>query len=257
MMKKILSSIFSILTSATFAQLPQVNAGVYRWADHPPKVGVDRETRRFLEGTSPHIKYLEIHATTQYPGAKPSNAHANKDIEELIIVKEGEMKATIDGKSTILGAGGAFVVMPQQMQSFENIGNSNLSYFIMKYTSENPMNIERGLAGEGSLILNADSLVFNPGENGGCRPYFDRSTAMCERMEMHVTQLNRKGSSLNTHSHPETEIILVISGETEMTIDGKVYKAGAGDFYFIPSELIHGVSNAKDEPCSYFAIRWK
>ncbi|HEY5470094.1 MAG TPA: cupin domain-containing protein [Bacteroidales bacterium] len=256
-MKRILSSIFSLLTSATFAQLPQVNAGVYRWADHPPKIGTDRETRRFLEGPSPHNKYLEIHATTQYPGAKPSNAHANKDIEELIIVKEGEMKATIDGKSTIIGAGGAFIVMPQQMQSFENVGTSNLSYFIMKYTLENPMNIQRGLAGEGSLIINADSLVFKPTEKGGVRSYFDRATAMCERMEMHVTQLNKKDPGHIPHSHLETEIILVISGETEMTIDGKEYTAGPGDFYFINSELFHVVRNAKDEPCSYFAFKWK
>ena len=119
-----------------------------------------------------------------------------------------------------------------------------------------PVNIERGMAG-GSMMLNADSLVFKPSEKGGGRAYFDRATAMCERLEMHVTQLNKKGPSHTPHSHPEAEIILVISGETEMTIDGKEYKAEAGDFYFINSELLHGMRNASDTPCSYFAFKWK
>lgn len=256
-MKILLISILSVFVLTAIAQLPSVNPGVYRWADRPVKVNEDRESGIFLEGTSPHFEYVKIHATTQNPGAKPGKAHANKDMEELIIVKEGTMKVTIDGKSSILGAGGVALIMPQQMQSLENIGNSKLSYYAMKYRSKKTMNIGRGIAGGGSIMLNADSLAFKPTERGGSRAYFDRSTAMCERLEMHVTQLNKKGPSHSPHSHFETEIILVISGETEMTIDGKEFEAGAGDFYFINSELFHGVRNANDEPCTYFAFKWK
>ena len=255
-MKILLISILCVLSLAAFAQLPPVQPGVYRWADRPVKVSEDRESGIFLEGTSPEFEYIKIHATSQFPGAKPGPAHANKDMEELIIVKEGTMKVTVEGKSKILGAGGVVLIMPQQMQSLENIGNGKLTYYAMKYKSKKPMNIERGIAAGGSMILNADSLVFKPTEKGGSRAYFDRATAMCERMEMHVTQLNKKGPSHNPHSHIETEIILVLSGETEMTIDGKEYKAGAGDFYFVNSELFHGMRNASDKQCSYFAFKW-
>ena len=256
-MKIRLAAILSFLTLATFAQLPTVQPEAYHWADRPVKVNGDRESGVFLEGTSPHFEYVKIHATTQYPGARPSPAHANKDMEELIIVKEGMMKATVDGKSKILGAGSVVLIMPQQMQSLENVGKSKLSYYAMKYRSKKPVNIERGLAAGGSVMLNADSLAFKTSERGGSRAYFDRPTAMCERMEMHVTQLNKKGPSHTPHSHLETEIILVVSGQTEMTIDGKEYKAGPGDFYFVNSELFHGVRNASDESCSYFAFKWK
>jgi (S)-ureidoglycine aminohydrolase len=127
----------------------------------------------------------------------------------------------------------------------------------MQYQSTKPVNLERGIAAGGSMMLNADSLVFKPTEKGGGRAYFDRATAMCERLEMHVTQLNKKGPSHAPHSHAETEIILIISGETEMTIDGKEFKAGPGDFYFVNSDLFHGLRNASDTPCSYFAFKWK
>ena len=256
MKKLLLINFLSVLVLTTFAQLSPVNSGVYRWADRSVKVNGDRESGVFLEGTSPHLDYLRIHTTTQYQGAKPSPVHINKEREELVIEKEGTMKATIDGKTKIIGKGGVLLILPQQMQSFENIGNGPLTYYAMQYKSTKPVNIERGIAAGGSMMLNADSLVFKPSEKGGGRAYFDRPTAMCERLEMHVTQLNKKGPSHNPHSHIETEIILVISGETEMTIDGKEYKAGPGDFYLVNSELFHGLRNASDEPCSYFAFKW-
>lgn len=256
-MKTLLIVTFCLLTSLTFAQLQPVKPGAYHWTDRTVKVSGDRESGVFLEGTSPFFDYLKIHATTQFPGAKASPPHANKDMEELVIVKEGTMKATIDGKSKILGPGSVLLIMPQQMQSFENVGNSNLSYYALKYKSKKPMNLERGMAAGGSIMLNADSLVFRKTEKGGSRAYFDRPTAMCERMEMHVTELNAKGPSHNPHSHAETEVILMISGNTEMTIDGKEYQAGPGDFFFVNSELFHGVRNAANTPCSYFAFKWK
>ena len=105
-------------------------------------------------------------------------------------------------------------------------------------------------------MLNADSLIFKASARGGGRAYFDRATAMCERFEMHITQLDQKGPSHQPHTHVETEIILILSGDTKMMIDGREYEATVGDFYFIESELLHGVSNSTDTPCSYFAFKW-
>ncbi|MFK7922646.1 MAG: pectate lyase [Bacteroidia bacterium] len=238
-------------------QLDPVSSGVYKWADHPVKTGALRESRKILEGTSAHFTYLEIHATTQFPGAKPSTAHANTAFEECIIVKEGMMQVTIEGESAILGPGGVILLMPQQMHSLANVGETNLTYYVMKYQSKLKMDIRRGQTAGGSLMLNADSLRFNPSTRGGGRPYFDRSTAMCERFEMHLTQLNNQGPSHKPHAHEEAEIILVISGSTEMTIDGQEYSASAGDFYFMDTQLSHGVRNATNEACSYFAFKWR
>lgn len=256
-MKIVILIILYFFTLTTMAQLKRVDSGVYKWADHPVHVGDDRESRKILEGTATHLDYLEMHATTQFPGARPSTAHANDDIEECIIVKEGIMKVTIEDRSVTLGAGGVILLMPQQMHSLQNIGDSNLTYYVMRYRSKRKMDLERGEAAGGSLMLNADSLTFKQSARGGGRAYFDRPTAMCERFEMHVTQLNVKGPSHKPHAHEETEIVLVLSGKTEMTIDGKDYKGTVGDFYLINSQLMHGVRNATDETCSYFIMIWK
>jgi (S)-ureidoglycine aminohydrolase len=119
------------------------------------------------------------------------------------------------------------------------------------------MDIERSKKAGGILILNADSLEFKKTEKGGSRKYFDRPTAMCENFEMHVTQLSHAGPSHAPHQHVETELILVIEGNTSMIIDGKNYTAGPGDLYIMESGKMHGISNTSDNPCSYFAFKWK
>jgi (S)-ureidoglycine aminohydrolase len=73
---------------------------------------------------------------------------------------------------------------------------------------------------------------------------------------MHETQLNKKGPSHEPHRHDETEIILMLTGHTEMTIDGKEFKAGPGDFYVMNSQTLDGIRNANDTPCSYLAFKW-
>jgi (S)-ureidoglycine aminohydrolase len=238
-------------------QLKLVESGVYKWADHSVQIGEGRESRKILEGTSTHLEYLEMHATTQFPGAKPSTAHANDDIEECIIVKEGVMKVTVENRSVILGEGGVILLMPRQMHSVQNAGDSNLTYYVMRYRSKKKMDLERGEAAGGSLMLNRDSLTFKPNARGGVRAYFDRPTTMCERFEMHSTLLKTKGPSHAPHLHEETEIVLVLSGKTEMTIDSKDYQGAAGDFYLINSQLMHGVRNATADPCSYLIMIWK
>jgi (S)-ureidoglycine aminohydrolase len=256
-MKIVFGIVSCFFTLTTMAQLEPVHPGVYKWADLPVKAGEDRESRKILEGVSTHLEYLEIHATTQFKGAKPGNAHANDNIEECIIVKEGKLKATIEGRSSVMGPGGVILLMPRQMHSIENAGDGNLTYYVMRYRSRKKMDLERGQASGGTLTLNADSLEFTSSARGGGRAYFDRSTAMCERFEMHVTRLDRRGESHVPHAHTETEIILVISGETEMTIDGKEYNGSAGDLYLMNAELMHGIRNSNDTPCSYFAFKWK
>lgn len=238
------------------AQLNAVKNGVYKWDNLPIVEGEDRETRHIMEGSSPHFEYLEIHATTQYPGAKPNKPNANKDIEELIIIKEGFMKVTIGGKSKIVGPESVILFLPNEVHSIENVGEGNLTYYIMSYRSKKPIDIKRGEEHGGSMVYNAKELIYTPSQKGGGIKYFDKATSMCERFEMHITELNRKGPSHNPHEHIETEIILVLSGDTEMMIDGKTYSGSAGDLYFANSKLWHGISNASDESCKYFAFKW-
>jgi quercetin dioxygenase-like cupin family protein len=256
-MKIILVSLFQIMVMNSFSQLNPIGSGVYHWAKLPVKKEPQRETRKILEGTTAEFEYFEIHATTQEKGATPRPAHTQKDIEELIIIKEGTMKTTIGSKTAVLGKGSVLLIPPNELQLFENIGDGPLSYYVLLFRSRKPMNMKRSEKAGGSLLLNYDSLSYKEVNNKGTRKFFDRSTAMTENYEMHITYLKQKGPSHAPHKHVDTEIILVIDGEVEMDIDDKQYAGSAGDLFIVEAGKIHGVGNASEKPCSYYAFKWQ
>lgn len=256
-MKIIPLFLLHILTMSSLAQLKPVESGVFHWSDLAVKKDNQRESRRIAEGTTPEFEYFEIHATTQYKGAVPRPPHAQENIEEVIIVKEGTLKCTIGDKTSILGAGSVLLIPPHEMQTFENTGDGPVTYYVFMFRAKKPMDMERSKKAGGTLLLNKDSLEYKETARGGTRKYFDRPTAMCENYEMHITYLKSKGPSHTPHTHVDTEVILIIDGETEMMIDGKTYKAGPGDLYIAESGKLHGISNASDKPCSYFAFKWR
>ncbi len=241
----------------TFAQLKPVPSGVIHWNDLLVKENGQRQSRKIAEGSTTEFSFFEIHATTQQKGAIPKPAHAQKDIEELVIIKEGTMKCTVGNKTSVLGKGSVLLIPPLQQQTFENIGDGPLTYYVFMFRSKKQINLERSDSAGGTLLLNHDSLPYKETNNKGTRKYFDRPTATCENFEMHVTYLKQRGPSHAPHQHTDTEIILVNEGETEMMIDGKNYTATAGDIYIVESAKLHGISNASDKPCNYFAIRWR
>lgn len=239
------------------AQLDTIPSGVFHWNELRVKKEKEREIRTIAKGITNEFSYFELHATTQQKGAKPKVPHAQSDIEELIIIKDGTMKATVGDTSAILGTGSVLLIPPKEMQSFENIGNGPLTYYVLQFRTSKGVNIERSKMAGGALLLNADSLAFKQTAKGATKNYFNRPTATCANYEMHITQLDHKGPSHAPHQHLDTEIILVIDGDVEMTIDGKNYTGTNGDLFIVESGKFHGVSNASDKPCKYFAFKWR
>ena len=176
----VIISCFFALTS--LAQLEPVKSGVYKWASQAVTPEGSGELRNILKGGSPYFDFMEMKAVTQFPGDKPIIESGNDGFEECIIVKEGQMNIIAGGESQIIGPGGVFLVMPQTRYSIQNVGDDNLAYYEMRYRSRNKMDLERGQASGGSLILNADSLIFEPTANGARKGYFDRPTAMCKQV---------------------------------------------------------------------------
>ncbi|HEV7779692.1 MAG TPA: cupin domain-containing protein [Chitinophagaceae bacterium] len=256
-MRTLLALLLQTIVMNTFAQLKPIPSGVYHWNELPVKKEAGREGRKIAEGTTNEFEYFEIHATTQYKGAVPRPPHAQEDIEEVIIIKEGTLKCTIGDKTAALGPGSVLLIPPHEMQTFENTGDGPVTYYVFMFRSKKAMNIERSTQAGGTLLLNHDSLLYKEANNKGTRKYFDRPTAMCENFEMHITYLKAKGPSHVPHQHADTEIILMIDGESEMTIGGKTYTAGPGDLYIAESNTMHGIGNATDKPCSYFAFKWR
>jgi mannose-6-phosphate isomerase-like protein (cupin superfamily) len=256
-MKKLFAILLPLVPLMATAQLAPVGSAVFHWNELPVKKEVWRESRKIVEGSTAEFEFFEVHASTQLKGAPPRPAHTQQNIEELIIIKEGSMKCTIGAKTAVLHKGSVLLVPPLQSQTFENAGNGPLTYYVFQFRSKKPMDTARSNKAGSTLLLQYDSLPYTENATKGTRKFFDRPTAMTDNFEMHITYLKQKGLSHAPHQHVDTEIILIIDGETEMTVNDKRFTATAGDLYIMESGSMHGIMNTSDKPCSYYAFKWR
>ena len=251
---------FLLLIINTISSLAQKNdsllSNVYYWDKLEAKKEDTRIRRQVLDGKTLALDNFEVHTSTLEPGKAPHPPHVHDDFEELIIVKEGQVKITIAGRSKTLGPGSIAFAMPGDEHGIENAGNTQATYFILKYKGKVP-DIERGKQAGGSFTLDWNELTTRNTGKGYRRDFFNRATSQLKQFEMHTTALNADSLSHAPHTHIQEEIILILRGNVEMYIGGKMYKASAGDLYFISANVPHNLKNIGKEQCEYFAFQWK
>ncbi|MCB0631557.1 MAG: cupin domain-containing protein [Saprospiraceae bacterium] len=239
------------------AQENNIPSDNYRWKDLKVVKQDTRKTRQILDGPTVFMDRFEIHATTLKPGMAPHGAHKHDTEEELIIVKEGRVKVTIEDETQILGPGSIAFAEIGDMHGFSNAGDTEATYYVIKMKGRGKIDRERGAEAGGSFMIDFDELEFKPHDKGGLRNYFRRSTAIFDYFEMHMTTLNPGIQSHPPHTHRAAEIILVMDGKVVESIDGQDYKGQKGDLIFLASEIPHGITNrSKQKTCRYFAFQW-
>lgn len=244
---------FNVLVSFGQDRLP---SRVHTWSELEEKVNNGRISRPILEGSTTHLEYYEIHATTIPAHSTPHPAHSHLD-EELLIVKEGRLEVTVGDQVKILGPKSIALIQPNITHGFRNAGDSSATYYVLRYRSRGGHDMARAAENGGSLLVNFDDLEYKEHEKGGRRNFFDRPTGMCEDFEMHMTNLNEGTDSHAPHTHVVEEIILITQGEVEMHIDGQWFKARPGDLVFLDSMVPHAARNIGTGQCQYFAFQWK
>lgn len=230
---------------------------VYYWNKLEPIKEETRVRRQVLEAKTFALGYFEIHASTLEQGEAPHPPHVHDDMEELMIVKEGQVKITIAGKSKLLGPGSMAFAIPGDEHGIENAGNTKATYFILKYKGIMPMDLERAKQAGGSFMLDWNDLKTKNTGKGYRRDFFNRATSQLAQFEMHTTALNADSVSHAPHTHVQEEIILILRGNVTMHIDGKLVPATAGDLVFLSSGIPHALLNTGKEQCEYFAFQWR
>jgi (S)-ureidoglycine aminohydrolase len=256
-MKTLLLVICAVFFLGLETQSGPIESKVYSFSKAKVEKTSLGEKRQLIDGNSTHMESFEIHATTLNPGKEFHASQIHPDSEELIIVKEGKLKVTLNNNIKVLGPGSVVLVMPGDEHGLDNAGDTQATYYIVKYKSKAPMDITRGKMAGGSLVVDWDTLTFSPHDKGGIRRYFDRKSAMSNRIEMHMTTLNPGIKSHDPHTHTPAEIVVMMDGKTEMEIDSKLFQGQPGDIYFLESGHPHAIRNTGDKPCMYMAFQWE
>jgi (S)-ureidoglycine aminohydrolase len=251
------ASIFSFLfccCTSLFAQTQPLVSKVYTWDNSPAsskKVGAVKE---IFNGSGAILSNHEMRGFMLDKGK--SRTYKANQAERFFIIKNGPVKVTLDNKEFILDRGSIIFVLPGDQVTIENNGSKEAAYYLMTYQSKQPADAERGKKAGPSFVMNWNDMVVKPTEKGSTRQLFDRQTAMLNRFDIHVTQLNQGFNSHPPHTHVNEEIILMLGGNAEMQIGTEHQKANDGDVVLLNSMVPHNLTNIGTTPCLYFAIQW-
>lgn len=254
------SILFSLFIQQGLAQVKNQStdslpAAVYHWSDLKLQQEGDDLKRSLFKGSTTTLNMLEVSAY-MLPPAKKAVYFKHDDLEELMIVKDGNFSISINGKSQTMGPGSIAFVLPGDEHAIVNAGSTDANYYILKYKGKTPDH-ERGKKAGGSFMLDWTQLKTIATGKGYRRDFFNRATTQLAQFEMHTTALDKDSSSHAPHTHVQEEIILVLRGDVTMYIDGRLYPASAGDLVFLPSRIPHALMNTGKQQCEYFAFQWR
>ena len=256
-MKKGFSLLYILLPLFVIAQQDSLLSGMYQWKE-PKKQGQKNISSAILfEGKVHDMEWLQMSANVLTPSTIKSNVNVPGDQEHLIIIKSGTISLGINNSTYSIGAGSIALLMPGDTLSLQNQGREACKYYLMKYRSKLPIDVERGKTSGGSFVKDWKQIEYKPHDKGGRRDFFERPTTMCKRFEMHVSTLKEALKSHDPHTHKAEEIVLVTEGKTEMQIGNTFYKGGEGSIYYLGSNVPHAIQNNGKGNTTYFAFQFE
>jgi quercetin dioxygenase-like cupin family protein len=124
------------LACASMADEPGklLDSTAWQWNDLVAKRTDVGELRSVVRQPTRTLDELEMHITTLNPNtaSHPPHTHPN---EEMVIVKEGTLKAHVNGKEIVVPAGGTLFFASMQPHAVQNIGDTPATYYVINWAS--------------------------------------------------------------------------------------------------------------------------
>ena len=254
---KAIPLLFALFAAACLhGQEAPLNSQVYAWDRSPFVDSGDGPVRRICRGSGHDLALLEVTATTLAAGQTAGDATGD-ECERILIVKTGRLQVALGAQNRTLGTGSVAMVMPGDACRLAATAEEPVTYFQLRYMSRNSVDLARGQNTGGSKLIEWADLPYTANDVGGRRQPFERATAMLSESEMHVTTLNPGLTTHAPHTHVPEELILMIRGDTEMSIDGKLQRGTAGDLFVVRSMVPHNIHNVGTVLAEYYAFQWR
>lgn len=182
--------------------------------------------------------------------------------EEFIILKEGTLDVTVNGRTQTVGPGSLFFFAANDLHNVHARGDSAATYLVFNLataaTRTAPAEGAEARAAKGvmgSVIYDWEELAVTKTKTGERRELFNSPTTTCQNLRCHVTTLNAGEAAHAPHRHPDEEIIVVKEGRLAAMVNGVTTEVGPGSICFFASNDEHGLKNIGDSAASYYVIR--
>lgn len=213
------------------------------------------EVRTLVEGTTRDFSHLIIQAIT-LPANQPEQPIQQLDEEGILIIKAGELTLTLGNKHKTLEPGSIAMIMPGDDYRVENKAAQSLTYYLMRYTSNEMPDLDLYRLVGSSFWVDRTEITSATEHKEGDHRLVTYSSVMSNRIAMQVTTLSPDLGSHPPHTHRAAEILLILNHPVQATINGTLTQAQAGDLIFVESDVSHSFQTISQEGSTYVSIQF-
>lgn len=212
-----------------------------------------------FDNPTPSFEKLEIHVTTLFPGMASHTPH-HHPWEEILLIKEGHVDVSINGRKQTAGPGALVFVASHDVHNVMNSGDKPATYYVINFYTKRVHSVRNQPAADwappgtlSSRVVDCDSIPAPPA--GGHREVFDGPTVTFDRLESHISVLKPGAGTTPGNRDLGDELFIVKSGVLEATLNGVSCRLGQGSFYYVAPNDARTMRNDGNEPCSYQVIK--
>ncbi len=109
---------------------------VYHSAQVPYAGDEKKRGRRFFQGSEHSGFNLEVHETVLGPGTETHAPHTHEH-EEIIVLVEGTVEVSVDGRSETVEPGSVIYYAPNRPHGLRNAGTTPCRYYVVELRGRN------------------------------------------------------------------------------------------------------------------------
>lgn len=113
---------------------PVADSACWEWTALEVKTTKTGQRREVVNAPTRTLVNYTCHLTTLNPGQAPHAGHDHPD-EEIMVVKEGLMEATVGGEVHRLGPGDLLFVASGEEHGWRNAGDTVATYYVIRFIS--------------------------------------------------------------------------------------------------------------------------
>ena len=225
---------------------------------NPTPVG---EVRSVFDNPTVAMDKLEVHITTLNPGMESHPVHRHS-WEEMLLVKDGDFEVSMNGVRHHAGPGSLVFFAANDPHNARNVGLAPATYYVINFVTglshdESAKSAaEQAVPGKlASAVIDCNSQPATPTATGSRVVCVSSPTLTFLALESHITTLNAGQQTAPNIIDSNDEIVVIKSGQLEITVNGIASRIGAGSLLYWAPDDKRTLRNLGATPASYQVIR--
>jgi quercetin dioxygenase-like cupin family protein len=219
------------------------------------------EQRAVFDNPTPTLEKLEVHISTLNPG-KMSHPPHEHPWEEILLIKDGEMDASINGVTHHAGPGALIFFASHDVHNAQNNGDKPVTYYVINFVTDLVHTVADKPAAEQAVpgmlpssVIDSNSAPAVATATGSRASVVDSPTLTFARLESHITTLNVGASTAADLVDPGDELFIMKSGAIEARVNGVAARINAGSFFYCAPNDKRTFRNIGATPAVYQVIK--